>query len=205
MMRFLLVCEGSSDTALLPHIQRLLTRYGYPDSPGEAWSDGRRLVDKVRNGLQRLGQFDLLFVHRDADNAGASPRYDEIGSAIQEAEYRGPWVGMVPVRMTEAWILLDEAAIRSAVRKPHGRTPLALPTPRESERMADPKTMLETVLLDVSETRGRRRREIREDLPNLRRQLLRNLPVGGPLEELESWSKFRDDTVAALRSLEPIP
>ena len=68
-MRFLLVCEGSLDTALLPHIQRLLTRYGYPDSPGEAWSDGRRLVDKVRNGLQRLGQFDLLFVHRDADNA----------------------------------------------------------------------------------------------------------------------------------------
>ena len=204
-MRFLLVCEGSSDAALLPHIQRLLTQYGYPDSLGEAWSDGRRLVDKVRNGLQRLGQFDLLFVHRDTDNAGANSRYQEIESAIQEAEYRGPWVAIVPVRMTEAWILLDEAAIRSAVRKPDGRTPLALPTPREAERRADPKTMLETVLLDASETRGRRRREIREDLPNLRRQLLRNLPVGGPLEQLESWSRFRDDTVAALQSLEPIP
>ena len=204
-MRFLLVCEGSSDTALLPHIQRLLTRYGYPDSPGEAWSDGRRLVDKVRNGLQRLGQFDLLFVHRDADNAGANPRYHEIENAIQEAEYRGPWVAIVPVRMTEAWILLDEAAIRRVVRRPDGRTPLALPTPRESERMADPKTILETVLLDASETRGRRRREIREDLPNLRRQLLRNLPVGGPLEQLASWSRFRDDAVAALQILEPIP
>ncbi len=204
-MRFLLVCEGSSDTALLPHIQRLLTRYGYPDSPGEAWSDGRRLVDKVRNGLQRLGQFDLLFVHRDADNAGANPRYHEIENAIQEAEYRGPWVAIVPVRMTEAWILLDEAAIRRVVRRPDGRTLLALPTPRESERMADPKTILETVLLDASETRGRRRREIREDLPNLRRQLLRNLPVGGPLEQLASWSRFRDDAVAALQILEPIP
>ena len=204
-MRFLLVCEGSSDTALLPHIQRLLTRYGYPDSPGEAWSDGRRLVDKVRNGLQRLGQFDLLFVHRDADNAGANPRYHEIENAIQEAEYRGPWVAIVPVRMTEAWILLDEAAIRRVVRRPDGRTPLALPTPREAERRADPKTILETVLLDASETRGRRRREIREDLPNLRRQLLRNLPVGGPLEQLASWSRFRDDAVAALQILEPIP
>ena len=204
-MRFLLVCEGSLDTALLPHIQRLLTRYGYPDSPGEAWSDGRRLVDKVRNGLQRLGQFDLLFVHRDADNAGANPRYYEIENAIQEAEYRGPWVAIVPVRMTEAWILLDEAAIRRVVRRPDGRTPLALPTSRESERMADPKTILETVLLDASETRGRRRREIREDILNLSRQLLRNLPVGGPLGDLESWSRFRDDTVAALQSLAPIP
>ena len=204
-MRFLLVCEGSLDTALLPHIQRLLTRYGYPDSPGEAWSDGWRLVDKVRNGLQRLGQFDLLFVHRDADNAGANPRYHEIENAIQEAEYRGPWVAIVPVRMTEAWILLDEAAIRRVVRRPDGRTPLALPTSRESERMADPKTILETVLLDASETRGRRRREIREDIPNLSRQLLRNLPVGAPLGDLESWSRFRDDTVAALQSLAPIP
>ncbi|MDE2961335.1 MAG: hypothetical protein OXU28_14990 [Chloroflexota bacterium] len=36
---------------------------------------------------------------------------------------------------------------------------------------------------------------------NYRNQLLENLPIGGPLERLESWTRFRDDTIAALNLL----
>ena len=205
VIQFLLVCEGSLDTGLAQHIEELLAQYGASQVDGMASYSGRLLSDKVVQGLELAGAVDLLFVHRDADDAGANARFGEIETAVRDSGYAGIWVGLVPVRMTEAWLILDDGAIRRTVRNPRGVTPLNLPTPREAERRADPKTILETVLLDASETRGRRRREIREDLPNLRRQLLRNLPVSGPLEELESWARFRDDTVAALQALGSIP
>ena len=36
-VRFLFVCEGSSDTPLVDHIQRLLIHLEQPDPDGESW------------------------------------------------------------------------------------------------------------------------------------------------------------------------
>ena len=199
-MRFLFVCEGSSDEPLADHIQRLLIEYGQPDPDGEPWRYGRRVADKIRQGLRAAGVPDLLFVHRDADNAGAEARYREIEAAVRrEAQDGTSWIGVVPVRMTEAWLLLDEAAIRDVVGKPDGRAPLDLPAPGRAERVADPKERLRDVLLTASGNRGRRRRKFDQEFPRLRRRLLQDLPIGGELERLESWSRFRDDTIRALR------
>ena len=205
VMRFLLVCEGKSDAPLASHIRQVIDGYGYPTVDFDVSTDGRLLVDKIRNGLELLPRYNLLFVHRDADAAGSEARYREIENAAREAEYQGPWVGIVPVRMTEAWILLDERAIRQVAGKPRGRETLDLPRPRLVERIPNPKAELERVLLAANGVRGRRRREFLVSIPAMHRRLLQNLPVGGPLEQLESWSKFRDDTVAALQSLAPIP
>ncbi len=201
-MRILLVCEGSSDVALLPHIQKLIAQHTQIEPDSAFWHQGRRLADKIRDGLQRLGAFDLLFVHRDANSAGAAARYGEIRAAVASVGYAGPWVGIVPVRMTESRLLLDEAAIRRAVRKPQGRAPLELPSLAGVERIADPKTTLETALLAASENRGRRRNRDRQDFSRLRRQLLQSLPTDGVLEQAPSWARFRDDTIAAVRLLE---
>ena len=200
-MDFMLVCDGSSDGALVSHIRRLLIESGVSKPEGYYWTQGRYLADKIRNGMSRFGDVDLIFVHRDAESTEPEVRYREIESAVERASYRGPWVGLVPVRMTEAWLLLDVAAIRAAVRNPNGRTPLTLPMPHECEQRADPKTILETALIDASETRGRRRIRIRKEWPDLRRGLLESLPVGGPLEQLPSWSRFRQDTLNALQEL----
>jgi len=145
--------------------------------------------------------YDLIFVHRDADRAGPDARHREIVAAVQEAGYDGQWVGIVPVRMTEAWLILEEEAIRYAVQKPRGRTALNLPAPSATERMADPKGVLDAALLSASGEHGRRRRAVQRLLPDLRSRLLANLPIGGPLEQVPSWVRFRDDTVAALRDL----
>lgn len=197
-MRFLFICEGSSDTPLLGHIQRLLIRYGHPDPEGEAWHHGRQVADKIRQGLDAADSLDLLFVHRDAENASADARYQEIEAAVREVVQDGmSWIGVVPVRMTEAWLLLDEAAIRKVVGKPNGKTRLNLPAPEHAERVADPKERLKNALLTASGTRGRRWRKVAREFPRLRRRLLQELPIGGELERLESWTRFRDDTVAA--------
>ena len=198
----LLVCEGSSDAGLVPHIRLLLDGCGYPDASFNVTTDGRRLDDKIRSGLALASHYDLLFVHRDADRAGADARYREIAGAVRQSGYGGPWVGIVPVRMTEAWLLSsDETAIRNAARNPSGRAPLNLPRPAAVARLADPKAELDRVLLAASGDGRRRRIQSRRNLPESRRALLANLPVGGPLEQLPSWTRFRDDTIAALRSI----
>ena len=197
-MRFLFVCEGATDTPLAFHIQRLLVAFGRRYVDFEISTVGRTLVDKVRNGLRLSPHFDLLFIHRDADNVGWEVRLSEIEQAVREVRFHEPWVPIIPVRMTEAWLLLDEPAIRRAVRKPDGRRAVTLPAPSEVERRANPRDILNTALLDASEMRGRRRTGLRQDLPTLRRNLLETLPIGGPLEQLESWRRFRDDTIAAL-------
>ena len=200
-MRFLFICEGSSDAPLADHIQRLLIQDGQPDPNGEAWHHGRRVADKIRQGLNAADSLDLLFVHRDADNAGAEARYREIEAAVRDVVQDGmSWIGVVPVRMTEAWLLLDEAAIRNVVGKPGGRAPLDLPAPRHAERVADPRERLKDALLTASGNRGRRRRRFDREFPRLRRRLLQDLPIGGELERLESWTRFRDDTIAASRA-----
>ncbi len=200
-MEFLLVCDGSSDGALVTHIRRLLFAIGACEPDGNFWTQGRYLVDKIRNGVASQGNVDLVFVHRDAESADSERRYQEIEDAIQNASFHRRWVGVVPVRMTEAWLLLDDHAIRDAVRKPNGTIPLSLPLPHECEQRADPKAILEAAFITASETTGRRRERIRKSFSTLRRTLLENLPVGGRLEQLESWRRFRDDTVAALREL----
>ena len=201
-MRFMLVCEGSSDAGLREHILTLLDGRAQTPLEGVVWFQGRRLADKIRGGFNRYGECDLLFVHRDANSAGAAARYREIAAAVREVGYAGPWACIVPVRMTEAWLLLDEAAIRRAADNPYGRMPLNLPAPGAVERIADPKATLESALLQARGNRGRRRRIDRQEFPRQRRRLLRNLPPGGLLEQVPSWTRFRDDTIAAVHLLE---
>lgn len=199
--RFLLVCEGSSDAPLAFHIQRLFESCGHPRPDFNLSRDGRLLVQKISSGLALAPQYDVLFIHRDADRASADARYREITVAVQQAECDGHWVGIVPVRMTESWLLLDEVAIRRAAGNPNGRIELDLPSPAEAERMADPKSALRSAIIVGAEVQGRRRRALTKRLPAIRDQLLENLPVGGPLEQLHSWTRFRDDTVAALNQI----
>ena len=202
VMQCLLVCEGSSDAPLTSHIQRLLDNFGCHSSVFDVSTSGRRLVDKVHEGLARASHCDLLFVHRDADRAGATARYREIDEAVQQSGYCGPWAGIVPVRTTEAWLLLDDTAIRDIVRNPNGRMQLNLPSPAEMERLADSKSALQSAMLLAAGAHGRKRRALARELPDLRNLLLANLPIEGLLERVESWARFRDDTIAALWELE---
>ena len=99
-IRFLLICEGSSDTALVSHIQALLIDCG-ASRPMDLHHIADA-ADKVRIWLQYNRGVNLLFIHRDADKMDPDTRYDEIREAVTAAGYDGRWVGVVPVRMMEA-------------------------------------------------------------------------------------------------------
>ena len=173
---------------------------GASEADGVASYRGLRLSDKVRIGLQYDRSVNLLFVHRDADKADPDTRYDEIREGVTAAGYDGRWVGVVPVRMVEAWLLADEAAIRRVAGRPRGTEPLDLPAPDRLEDISDPKQALRELLMQAGAPTGvRRRKRFQADFGGFRKQLAENLPPGGSLEQVAAWARFREDVAAALR------
>lgn len=208
-LRFLLVCEGSSDTGLLHHIQRLLVSFGYDDPQGNAWYYGNPLAERIRQGVKVSGDCDLILIHRDADSdedtqsAGPNKRIEEIEEAVLGSGYAGPWAPVVPVLMTETWLLVDGSAIRQVAGRPSGSLILGLPSLSQVENQSDPKGCLERALLAAGEPSGKRNRaKFIRDIPRMRRSLLEKLPVGGPLEQVPSWLLFRENLSLALATME---
>lgn len=91
-------------------------------------------------------------------------RHEEIEAAMDEVEHAPTHVCVVPVRMTEAWLLGSEPAIREAAGNPNGSTPLELPPMSRLERLPNPKQVLRQALQDASELTGRRRDAFRRRL-----------------------------------------
>jgi hypothetical protein len=163
-LRFALLADGTSDRRLLPILEWVLRQQLPTVAIIPEWADlGRlkrpptRLAERMAKAIE-LYPSDVLFVHRDAERASWSERAGEIRSAA-DALALSTTVPVVPVRMTEAWLLLDEAAIRTAAGNPNGKSPLALPRPRSIEKLPDPKALLLDLLRAASELTGRRRKQ----------------------------------------------
>ena len=127
-IQYTLLSDGSSDRALLPILSFVL-REGGAGTVERQWADLRRLrappatlPDKIQTAVD-LYPCDLLFIHRDAERAGYDFRKREILDALEAAGIDVTAVCVVPVRMTEACLLIDERPIRSAAGRPTGRTP----------------------------------------------------------------------------------
>ena len=58
--------------------------------------------------------------------------------------------------MQEAWLLIDEAALRRAAGDPNGTQPLDMPDVQKLEELADPKQLIRELLSQASGLQGRR-------------------------------------------------
>ncbi len=199
-IHFVLVCEGSSDENLVPHLRELLVHSGVKQATGTApqysclpTRVSRNIKSRIEAALQLERSANLLFVHKDADSPDPNSRYKEIGEGIVQAGYLGFWIGVVPVQETEAWLLLDEEAIRRVAGRPNGTIQLNLPRPEAIETVSDAKRMLRDAIITASETTGRRRERIKRRFPEIRSRLLRELKKSTSLERLPSWSRLKND------------
>lgn len=198
-LRFTLLSDGSSDRALLPLLRRLLEEHLPATALQGEWADLRRLPQppqgldaRIRTSID-LYPCDLLFVHRDAESQPPSQRRDEILSALRQIPPEAgppPSVCVIPVRMQEAWLLVDEQAIRKAAGNPNGQDDLSLPKISDLETQPNPKDLLHEALRTASGLRGVRRKRfpvrarvhrVSEHLQNL--TVLRELPAFLRLEE----------------------
>ena len=188
-VRFVLICEGKSDEALVSHLQRLLLYNGVTEVAGT--SVARSSLLRSRSSSSAMGSKfetvfagewspDLWFIHRDADNESYGARLAEIEEAVNQATLEPNWILVIPVRETEAWVLLDEAAIPRGSGNPGGKAPLNLPAAPQVESISDPKKALEQALCAASECRGHRLRRFRKRFGERS-----NYPSAA------NWSRFR--------------
>ena len=164
-LRFTLLADGASDRALLPVLTWLLRQYWSGIPIQSEFSDLRHLRNPPRSLSQRIDRSielypcDLLFVHRDAERESVEKRQEEVREALERSE-RGrtlPVICVVPVRMQEAWLLIDESALKKAAGNPASRQNLPMPDARRLEDLPDPKMVLRDLLRQASGHRGARR------------------------------------------------
>ena len=204
-IQYTLLSDGASDQALLPILSFVL-REGGAETVEPQWADLGRLLDPPQSLPERIRAAidfypcDLLFVHRDAERVAHEFRKAEIISALDTAGIDRASVCVVPVRMTEAWLLIDEAAIRAAAGRPRGRAPLNLPQLRRLEEQADPKASLHQALRDASELRGRRLRDF--PVTQRVRRVAELIGDFGGLRGLPAFQALEEDARVALGQID---
>jgi hypothetical protein len=152
-----LLADGSSDKALIPILRWTLRDLRPTGEFAIPWFISRKSRNLVQSTEAVLLDYqpDILFVHRDSESVSMNERLREmpVGEHI---------VPVVPVRMTEAWLLIDEKAIRGAASNPNGSMKLNLPKRKELEKIAA-KTVLHELLQSASGNTGRRLRSFNVD------------------------------------------
>lgn len=163
-LNYTLLAEGTSDEALMPILNWLLEQCGVRIAIQSQWADlarlphpPRDLSGKIKKSLE-VYPCNILFIHRDADNGSRAERVQEIQEAVNQISGSVfEHVCVIPVRMTEAWLLIDEQAIRRAAGNPNGRMKLDMPPRDRLEEILDPKQRLQQLLAAASGLSGRRR------------------------------------------------
>ena len=198
-----LVTDGPSDRVIEP-ILRWLMRQLTTTEFEIRWADLRGLSRKPSNLAEKLAvamqeyPCRLLFVHRDAEGQNPQVRYAEIDKAVDSTAGISH-VGVVPVRMQEAWLLHDETALREAAGRPSGTEDLGLPPPHRWEKLPDPKRVLHEALRTANGAKGRRARSFK---PGRAAHRMANLITDWtPLRALAAFAQLEADTRTALADL----
>ena len=206
-LTFTLLADGPSDAALMPILRWSLRQRTQLTTIQSEWADLRRLPNPPRDLASKILEAlklypcDVLFVHRDAENHNPNLRYIEIEEAMERVAAkigRKNYVCVVPVRMQEAWLLINQSAIRRAAGNPNGKNALAMPDVSEIESIQSPKNRLLQLLKDASELRGRRLKKFR---PTKHIHLIAaNISDFSPLRQLPAFQRLEAD-ILQLRKL----
>jgi hypothetical protein len=203
-LTYTLLGDGSSDRLLDYPIRWALTSLGVSVELGQ-WADLRyasprptTLPDRARAALE-LYPAELLLVHRDAERIPLGTRLREVESAVRTVAKQH--VAVVPVRMTEAWFLHDEAAIRRASGNPNGMVALSLPTPASVEHDVDPKSTLQNALVRAAELNAERSKKKKAEFPQMRARTAELIADFAPLKGTPAFQSFLSALESALRTL----
>lgn len=207
-----LVVEGHSDAAALPAlVRRLLTK------AAQEFEDPPMLVDEVQVLIDqdkaaeplatRIGRrlrdeqgWNLAVLHADADDRtpdqARRERVDPVRRAIEpDLGSNQRLVGLIPVRMTEAWLLCDPDAFRVALGSTLSDEALGIPA--EPEAVLAPKAALRAA---IDRARGGRRARRSLAGPDYTARIAEELDLDRLLR-LRSARSFRDEAQAALVDL----
>ena len=166
------------------------------------WADLRslkypphKLEEKIRNAIHYYPS-DILFIHRDAENQTSEKRVYEIQKALRIVLRHvnpPPHVCVVPVRMTETWLLCNEQALRIASGNSRGNLSLNLPSLSSLEKLPNPKKRLYESIKTASELKGRRLRRL--PVKEYAARVAELIEDFSPLRQLSAFKKLEEDII----------
>lgn len=201
MLTYTLVADGSSDECLMPIIDWTFGQL-FPtiEFSGAFATD----LPSPRHGLrsrvltaQKLFPCNLLFIHRDSENQNPNQRHVEIMQLAGDVNH--PIVPIVPIRMTEAWLLTSKNAIRKAAGNPNGDSDISIPSIKRLEAEPDPKETLFKALRDAANLGARQMAKF--DVHSRRRRVAECISDYTDLRKLPSFHRFENALQEAVADL----
>lgn len=200
-LHFTLLGDGPTDRVLLRPLKWLLEQMAewrpiepHWVEPSLVGKPGASLSLRVERAILDH-RCDLLFVHRDAEANDREVRVREIKRAIDELCPRAgamvPYVSVVPIRMTEAWFLFDEAAIRRGAENPNGKSSLDLPRLSSMESLPNPKEALSDAFRKAKDLNARRSKRVRTG--NSLYLVAQNITDFSPLRRLSAFQALEEE------------
>ncbi|HPO14570.1 MAG TPA: hypothetical protein PLI09_14095 [Candidatus Hydrogenedentes bacterium] len=207
-LRYTLLADGTSDRCLMQVINWTLEQIPdlYNVSISSQFADPFMLNMSPKDGEEHVREAvrrypcDVLFFHRDAEKEPRENRLEEIGKLTRGLKHEKP-IPVVPVRMTEAWLLINERAIRLAADNPNGNVHLSLPLIHTIENLPDPKQTLKNLLIAASEKSGRRLTQFQRGINHRLYRVATYISDFSPLRNLSAYQVFEAETRSIMKTL----
>ena len=210
-----LFAEGSADHQFIRIVaqrtaERILNQYSSMlvdvlDPHIVERSQGRQ-ASKILDAAYASYGFHLLLVHADADartrDAALADRIEPGRQLVLLASKDGEKVcdsvvPVIPIQMTEAWMMADSDALIAVIGTQASQTDLELPSrPLQVESLADPKLKLRDVL-GIAQSRRPRRRRRELKISDLYEPLARMVRLDR-LKLVPAYLRFHEDLTQAL-------
>ncbi|MCG6553055.1 MAG: DUF4276 family protein [Candidatus Magnetominusculus sp. LBB02] len=207
---YTLLADGSSDRRLIPMLTWLLRQHYLDIAIKDQWADlsnmpkQNSLEKKIEMAMEQYPSH-ILFIHRDAERITHKDRVAEIRRAIEKIhkQYQGRLtVCVVPVRMQEAWLLIDGKAIRTAADNANGTVDIKLPRINELETIQDPKAELQRLLIEACEIAGGRKlKKFKSSISKRKYRVAENIADFSPLRELPAFQSLENELKEVLREM----
>jgi hypothetical protein len=212
-----LFTEGSTDVRFLSSIvERTLLDIAF-ECTGDIETDlkiidfdksGRGFVDQVlqasKLGYEKYSMM-ILFVHTDSDNNLDSLVFDtkiipaqNILSKMDDLSYCKHLVAIVPIQMTESWMLADKKLLKEEIGINKSDAELGLNS--NPETVSNPKKLIQDIIRLSKEELTKRKRRRGLDIADLYQIIGQKIELD-KLDTLPSFVKFKNSLIQKLKEL----
>lgn len=160
------------------------------------------IIEASRKGVNDFG-IEILCVHVDADdNNDAAVFRDKINPVLCEVESSADdickiIVPVVPVQMTESWMLADKELLKKEIGTK--KSDKELDIYKKPESYSDPKAIIENAIRIALQERSRRHRK-ELTIADLYLSMGQSIPID-KLKLIPSYIRFQENVRIALRKL----
>ncbi len=166
---------------------------------------GKSSLKHLENCLADIIGFTVICIHADADkvssNRAMQERVQPLIDIILSRDTNQPIVPIIPIRMTEAWMLADQEAFKNELVTDKSYSELGIKTAVES--IANPKAAIETAIRIIDKELPAKQRG-QTEIGNLYEELANTISLT-ELQRLPSYQQFQGAARQALIQANLLP